>query len=832
VRALARILPAPETRITLRLVFLSALLGVCAQSVAQWQTAGPLQSYQALSPGDVLLRVAGASVRVTALRDGIVRVAVTPEGERERLASWAIDGDSRSEPTAEIADGTRSMTISTECLRIDIGKEPLRIRFLDSSGTLLTEDDPEKGMSWTGTEVRVWKSARNRERFYGFGEKSGRLERSGTHMAMWNSDTPGYTAETDPLYKSVPFFYASADGVTYGIFLDNTAWSSFDMGKEGPGEYSFGARQHTLVYYLLAGPTPRDVMARYLSLVGSTALPPRWALGYQQSRWSYTPEARVREIAESFRSRRIPCDVIYLDIDYMDGFRIFTWNAETFPNPAGLVRDLRGRGFKVAVILDPGIKVDSAYHAYQSGLRTNAFLRYPDGSLYTGEVWPGLCAFPDFTDPEARRWWGEQFRDLVRTGIRGWWTDMNEPSVFNVPTKTIDRSVMHHGLDTTVSHAIAHNVYGLEMTRATVEGLRENLPAERPFVLTRATFAGGQRYAAVWTGDNVASWEHLAIGLRMCLNLSVSGFALVGTDIGGFIGYPSGELFARWLQLGVFTPLMRAHSVINAPDKEPWAYGEEWTSVNRETIGLRYRLLPYLYTAMHQAATGGSPPLRPMYYAYPHDERFRAEERQFMCGDDLLVAPVLSAGARIRDVHLPGGTWYDFWTGTCFQGGTTITLDAPPGRIPVLARAGSVVPMQPLMQFVGERDIDTLTLRVYLLALGRDSSLFYEDDGISFDYRQGVYFRRHLAQNVEEESVTVVLGEASGTYRPPARVIQLEAYGVSFLPRTVLVNAHTYTVSDSLELPRGQLWSFDRDRQVLRGGFPDSPAETVVRIRR
>ena len=467
---------------------------------------------------------------------------------------------------------------------------------------------------------------------------------------MWNSDIPGYSAETDPLYKSIPFFYASAGGVTYGIFLDNTAWSSFDMGKSGPEEYSFGAREPALVYYFLYGPSPGEVLERYLSLVGSTYFPPLWSLGYQQSRWSYTPETKVREIADGFRSRKIPCDVLYLDIDYMDGYRIFTWNTEAFPNPSGLVRDLAEQGFKVAVILDPGIKVDTAYHAYLSGRRRDVFLRYPDGRLFTGDVWPGLCAFPDFTDPEARRWWGEQFGDLVRKGIRGWWTDMNEPSVFNVPTKTIDRSVLHHGLDAPVDHAIAHNVYGLAMTRATVEGVQEFLPEERSFVLTRATYAGGQRYAAVWTGDNVASWEHLAIGVRMCLNLSVSGFAFVGTDIGGFIGHPSGELFARWLQFGVFTPLMRAHSEINAPEKEPWTYGQEWTDINRETIALRYRLLPYHYTAMHEAAAGGLPPMRPMHFAYPQDERFATEEKQFMFGEALLVAPVL--GARCDD---PGG---------------------------------------------------------------------------------------------------------------------------------------------------------------------------------
>jgi alpha-glucosidase len=494
------------------------------------------------------------------------------------------------------------------------------------------------------------------------------------------------------------------------------------------------------------------------------------------------------------------------------------------------VSDLGQQGFKVAVILDPGIKVDTAYHAYRSGSERDVFLRYPDGTLFTGDVWPGRCAFPDFTDPETRRWWGEQFADLVATGIRGWWTDMNEPSVFDVPTKTIDRSVVHHGLDTTVTHAIAHNVYGQQMTRATADGLRRLLPDERPFILTRATFAGGQRYSSVWTGDNVASWEHLALSLRMCLGLSVSGFAFVGADIGGFIGHPTGELFARWLQLGVFTPLMRAHSQINEPNKEPWEYGEQWTSINREIITLRYRLLPYVYTLMHQAASVGSPPMRPMQYAYPHDDRYADEERQFMFGDGLLVAPVLEEGATSREVRLPAGLWYDFWTGTEHRGERTIRVEAPPERIPLLVRAGAIIPMQPPVQYVGERSRDTLMLQVYCAEAGQDSSLYYEDDGHSFAYREGVYFRRHILQRIGEDSAAIILRESHGTFRPPPRTILVEAFGLRFVPRAVAVNAAEYSISETAPPTLG-VWSYDRSRRALRGVLPDTPAEVVISIR-
>ncbi|MEW6512001.1 MAG: glycoside hydrolase family 31 protein [Bacteroidota bacterium] len=765
------------------------LAAACRPLLAQWHTIPPADSI-APGQGEATFFAGPSTLTVSVLADDLVRVRFSPATvRRPEGRSWAVIKNDWPDVHVEAIDSGGSVRLSTRSLTVSVGKNPLRVSFRDRSGRTINEDYDGKGMSWSGREVRVWKTKPLGECYYGFGEKAGRLERSDFHMTMWNSDIPAYTPATDPLYESIPFFYGIRDGKAYGIFLDNAYRSSFDMGKEARDQYSFGAEDGDLTYYFFSGPRPEDILKRFTELVGRMPLPPLWSLGYQQCRWSYSPASRVREIANGFRSRNIPCDVIYLDIDYMDGYRIFTWNPQGFPHPEELVRELSSKGFHVAVIVDPGIKVDTAYAAYRSGFAGNHFLRRPDGSVFTGKVWPGICAFPDFTSTEARRWWGDQFGPLISTGIRGWWNDMNEPSVFDVPTKTIDLDVVHAGNGWTTTHAEAHNVYGMEMTRATYEGVRRILPNERPFVLTRASFAGGWRYSAAWTGDNVSSWDHLAMALAMCLNLSISGQPFVGSDIGGFIGHPSGELFARWLQLGVFTPLMRAHSVINERNKEPWEYGDMYIDINRETINLRYRLLPYIYTAMQYASDTGIPPMRPMAFDYPGDARFAYTDDQFMFGRDILVAPVLGEGSTKRSVVLPRGLWYDYWSGEAREGGATVEVDAPVGRIPFFVRAGSTIPMRQVVQHTGEAPIDPLTLNVYPDRDGNTwSSSYYEDDGISFAYGEGATFRRTMRAWTANNATEFRFSAAEGPFRPPQRRLAMCIFGVRDTPRAVTVN--------------------------------------------
>jgi alpha-glucosidase len=648
-------------------------------------------------------------------------------------------------------------------------------------------------------------------------------------MTMWNSDFPGYAADTDPLYQSIPFFLGVREGRAYGIYFDNSYRSSFDMGKEDRSRYSFGAEGGELSYYFFAGPEPTAIVQRFTELVGRMPLPPLWSLGYQQCRWSYAPDARVREIARTFREKKIPADVIYLDIDYMEGYRIFTWSRQKFPDPRALVNDLAADGFKVAVIVDPGIKQDSTYHAYRTGLAGDHFLKRPDGSVYIGKVWPGECAFPDFSREATRRWWGDQFKELIDIGVRGWWTDMNEPSVFDVPVKTIDLDVIHFDDGFRTPHARNHNLYGLQMTQATYDGVRRLLPAERPFVLTRASFAGGQRYAAAWTGDNVASWEHLRMVIPMCLNLSISGQPFVGSDIGGFIDSPDGELYARWLQLGVFTPLMRTHTVINSADQEPWSYGPAFEEINRRTIELRYRLLPYLYTAMEKASRTGVPPMRPLFFDDVGNTHTLNTETEFFFGDAMLVAPVLKAGERRRSLRLPRGSWCDFRTGERLGGDTWITADAPLEQIPVFVKAGSIIPLQAVEQHVGAVPFPGLTLLIYPGESG-DGSL-YEDDGKSFDYESGSFLRREFRKRMDGNEIVLSLNPSGGTFRPARTTIDIEFLAQPAVPTSVRVNGKKLAQRVGRELPEGEDgWIFVPDLKIVRVRIRETTAPIEIRL--
>jgi alpha-glucosidase len=817
-----------------RLSFVSFLIIPSFAHVdAQWQTVGNVDSYRWDNKHELTVQAGTAILSVRVLTEDLVRVRMSPTGSFTPDRSWAVVKTDWDPVQVEITDSADRLVLSTRALDVAVRKKPLRMAFYDPSGNSLNDDDSLRGISWAGTQVRVWKRMPLDEEYLGFGEKAGLLFRSGIHVTMWNSDIPGYTADTDPLYESIPFFLALRAGRTYGIFFDNTFRSSFDMGKECRDAYSFGAEAGEVNYYFFAGPTPGAIVSRFTELVGRMPLPPRWALGYQQCRWSYPTETRVREIARGFRERKIPCDVIYLDIDYMDGYRIFTWNKKNFPDPSRMIGDLARDGFKIAVIVDPGIKIDSGYSAFRSGLAGNQFVRYSDGRLYRGNVWPGVCAFPDFTSEHARNWWGANFAGLVSDGVRGWWNDMNEPSVFDVPTKTIDLDVIHDDDGQRTTHAKNHNIYGMQMTRATREGVQQRTPDERVFVLTRATYAGGQRYSAAWTGDNVATWEHLGLALRMCLNLSVSGQPFVGSDIGGFIGFPSGELFARWLQLGVFTPLMRAHSVINEKNKEPWEYGPEFTDVNRETINLRYRFLPYIYNAMVVASLSGVPPMRPLGFAFPAESQLLYNDDEFMFGVDLLVAPVLHEGGRSRSVQLPRGTWYDFWSDSVYGGGRRIDVEAPLNRLPLLVRAGAILPLQQIVQYSDEAPINPLTFSLFPVdSTNESSTIYYEDDGHTMKYRNGEFMRRTVRQHRSQGTLDATLTACEGSYRPPERILLLEFHGCTSVPKLVLANGttlHRVTAGQFTAARRG--WSFDEAKKVMGVKLPESPQRIEVRVK-
>jgi alpha-glucosidase len=800
-------------------------------AVAQWHSIGNVDTVLAQHGNELTLQAGPAVVQIQILSAGVVRVRMNPEGEFASDRSWAVIGSPGPSVPVHFTETDSQFVLAVHRFSVAVTKRPLRVSVLDSTGAVVCRDEPARGMSWSGTEVRVWKTMPLNDHFYGFGEKAGLLDRANTACTDWNSDIPGYTADTDPLYESIPFFISLRDGKSYGIFMDNTFRSSFDMGKECRSAYSFGAESGDLNYYLFVDSNPKSILTTYTAMLGRMPLPPLWSLGYQQCRWSYPTETRVREIARGFRSRSIPCDVIYLDIDYMDGYRIFTFNRTNFPDPKKMVEDLGRDGFKIAVIVDPGIKVDSTYRAFQTGLAGNYFLRYPDGRLYTGKVWPGVCAFPDFTAEGARRWWGDNFKVLVDAGIRGWWNDMNEPSIFDVPTKTIDLDVLHHNDGHTATHAEDHNIYGMQMTRATYDGVRRLLPDERPFVLTRASYAGGWRYSAAWTGDNVSTWEHLNLASSMCLNMGISGQPFIGSDIGGFIGHPSGELFARWLELGVFTPLMRAHSVINEVNKEPWEYGDSCTVINRKTIELRYRFLPFIYTEMEAASRTGVPAMRPMILEFPSRDEFQGRTDQFMFGDNLLVAPVMVDGDRRKEVTIPPGLWYDCWSGEGVQGPKTITVAAPLDRLPLFVRGGAAIATRQVVQSTSEAPINPLTFILFPSPFGKGIvSDYYEDDGHTFGYQQGAFYRRTVFQECDRSGTRIRLSAVEGHYLPPRRQVRLELHGITSVPQSVRVDGRTILRSGPVN--QGASWDFDGKLHTVTVSIPDMREEVQVAISR
>ncbi|MFL6332116.1 MAG: glycoside hydrolase family 31 protein [Pyrinomonadaceae bacterium] len=753
-----------------------AALGFClllrgTQARAAWRAAGDVKTVTRQADGVVLTLTSGARVAVTFRDLETVRVRLVPSGTFERDLSYAVESKDRKTVAAKVSETGDEIRISSPGgTTILIERRPFLVSVLDASGGIVVKADPAKATSFDPDTGAVETSVKRAgwETYYGLGEKAGAtISRDTQQFVMWNTDTYGYPRGLDPIYQSIGFYIALRQelspplltaggstvgpprGVAYGLFLDNTSRTYFDMGKTDPARVTFGAVSGELNYYVFTGGrehSPKNVLRDYTELTGRAPLPPLWALGNQQSRWSYYPEARVREVARGFRDSQIPADVIYLDIDYMAGFRVFTWNRERFPDPPRLISDLRAEGFRTVVIIDPGIKVDPNYSAYQEGQAGGHFVKNDDGSELHATVWPGVCAFPDFTDPRAREWFGSLYRQNLDEGIAGFWNDMNEPGVFlsdqtpkpdiyHHPSKTFPLDAKHAGDGRPGTHARYHNVYGMQMARSTFEGLKKLRPDARPFVLTRAGYAGVQRYSAVWTGDNVASWDHLRLSIPMLLNMGVSGVPFVGSDVGGFSGNPSPELYARWLQAAALTPFLRSHSEAGSNPHEPYSFGAEFTKINRASVELRYRLLPYLYTLFREHTETGAPVMRPLWFEYPDDSRTYTIEDEYLVGRDLLVAPVVRESATRRGVYFPAGdNWVDWWTGKTYEGGRDAEIEAPLDRLPLFARAGSVIPTQPVVQHTGEMAGQPLTLLVVPGADGTSS--FYEDAGDGYGERR------------------------------------------------------------------------------------------------
>ncbi len=753
------------------------------------QYLGSIASYEASPESHTFIfKDIHSALEVRVYSDEIIRVRLAPHSFFLEDFSYALTPYNFAPATVTFKEFEDRFEISTAVVKCVVRKDNFKTEFIEiSSEQLMCEDHNgvhwEENYDYGGYNVFCTKRIQNDENFYGLGDKASDLNLIHKSFTLWSTDAYAFERNTDPLYRNYPFYIGLHHGAAYGIFFDNTYKSYFDFGTWEKGNVTFCAEGGEMRYYYIHGPHMMDITKRFSHLTGTHPMPPMWALGYHQCRWSYYPESKLYDLAENFRKRKIPCDALYLDIDYMDGYRCFTWNKTYFPDPAKMVAKLKADGFKTVVIIDPGIKIDKDYPIYTEGAEKGYFCRRGDDYFMEGPVWPGRCQFPDFTNPEVREWWGTLFKGLLDDGVAGIWNDMNEPSVFG--SGTLPNDVRHHYDGYRGSHRKAHNVYGMQMVRATYEGIKKLQKNKRPFTITRSAYAGTQRYAAAWTGDNIATWEHLYLANVQCQRMSMSGFSFCGSDIGGFTGEPDAELFVRWIQLGTFSPLMRAHSAGDTREREPWSYGAEAEAICKKFIELRYKLLPYIYSVFWENHKYGFPMLRPVIMMEQELSSNTYRQDEFTFGDKILICPILHQGAVGRTVYLPKGDWYYYWDNKIYTGQQGEQwVPAPLETMPLFVRAGSVIPEYPIMQYVGEFEIKEMCLTMYY-AHYLVNSFMYEDHGDTFAYEQDIYTEKKFALEGYAKSVRVTQS-AQGLHTPRYDTYKITFIGIPFSVKDVL----------------------------------------------
>ena len=708
--------------------------------------------------GGVEFQLTNAFARITAYNATTVRIRLSKFPFTNDQSFAINDLVPKANLTALKEDNL--LVYNTDSLKIKVQSNPFRVSIFNRNNQLICADESTLGVSWFGDKVSCYKQLHADEKFIGLGEKTGDINRRGNFFQNWNTDVPGYSNNADPLYATIPFFIGVQNKLTYGIFFDNANKSYFNFGGGADEElFHFGADDGEMNYYFFGGNSVESIINDYTSLTGRTPMPPLWSLGFQQSRWGYDNQEQLLTIAQTFRDKKMPADVVVSDINYMDNYKVFTWSNK-FPDVKGMLTKMKQLGFDMVTIIDPGIKVENGYKAYQDGLSGNHFAKYPGGKPYIGHVWPGRCHFPDFTKASTREWWGNNFKEAyINNGVRGFWNDMNEPAAWGREFPNLIE--FGEGKDRQTLYSVK-NAYGLLMAKATYEGTKKGMNGQRPFVLTRASYSGIQKYTAQWTGDNVSSDEHMLLGFRLLNSMGVSGIPYTGMDIGGFMDNPTPELFVRWLSLGVYSPLFRNHTHFGYNYREPWLFGEYNTDKIRTILEQRYQLLPHLYSSFYQAHLTGMPINRMLPIAYTHDENVYNTKyhNQFMFGDGVLVCPVTST-QQIADVYLPGDqNWYRQSTDKVYAGGSHYFVESPLEDVPVFIKAGAIVPKQSIVQNTKERGDGMLYLHLYK-GTKPNTYTYYEDDGETYSYEQNNYYRRNITYNPSDATLSVASKEGS-----------------------------------------------------------------------
>lgn len=703
----------------------------------------------------VTLNYEDGELELRVLTPEIVRVF---ENRGNASNSYAIAGDKEIKTDFRIEEKDDHAELSTEKLlvkiyddkKIDVYDEkdhPLIIDYRGERTPIDRQMDEEhkKLAESEGHEVagskkedknyyEIVKKLASDEQFYGLGDKTGFLNKRHYAYNNWNTDDPAPQVESFPsLYKSVPILLGLKDGHPYGIFFDNTYRNHIDLGKESNDYYYYSAVDGNIDYYIIGGDSLKEVITNYTYLTGRVRMPQKWTLGYQQSRWGYSvSQKQVEKIAENLRKYDLPCDVLHLDIDYMRGYRVFTWRKDTYESPDKFIKKMRKLGFRIITIIDPGVKKDDDYKIYKEGLEKGYFVKAPDGTVYVNEVWPGDAVFPDFGRKEVRKWWARNCKYLVDLGVSGIWDDMNEPASFR---GEIPQDIVFHNEEQASTHKKMHNVYGHNMAKATYEGLKK-YSGKRPFVITRAAYAGTQKFSTVWTGDNQSLWTHVQMMIPQLCNLGMSGFSFAGTDIGGFGADTTPELLTRWIEGALFSPLYRNHAALGARSQEPWVFGEPTLSIYRKYLKLRYRFIPYLYDEFYRETKTGLPIMRPLVLNYENDSQVYNLNDEYMVGEDILAAPVVQEGQTKRAVYLPKGKWIDFWDGVEYSGKTTILVDAPIGKLPLFIKKNTILPWGKEISHISDETDESMTFRVF----GKKGKyIHYQDNGTDFKYQKGEY---------------------------------------------------------------------------------------------
>lgn len=808
-----------------------AMLWAALHIVCIAQSVGPVVSYQKTGHG-IEGKLAQGSFAISVYSEHIIRVQVSRKDQLDSFSYALVDNAPPQFKGLSVKETTdNKLVLSTSSLTVEIERSPqFRVTYKDAQGTILNQDEPGEGLgtSFRGEKLTVYKTLQQSERFVGLGEELGNLDRTGTVVTLWNTDNYKYDDPRIPMYVSIPFFIGLHHQQVYGIFFDNSFRSVFNFGASNKrfSSYTFegGDRDEFFIHDVSIA----KILDHYTSLTGRMPLPPQWSLGYQQSRCSYSTEDQVMWIARTLRDKKIPADGVVLDADYLKDYEPFRINTERFPGMRILADKLRDMNLELTASVNPGIRIDETYPAYKSLLQLDVFLKFTDGQTFIADIYPNTNLYPDFTNPKAREWWIENMKVYQDLGINGYWNDMNEPAIDGqaMPDNVVFSFDGRKGYTPE-----AHNYYGMLMARSSFESLQKYGGNKRPFVLSRAGFAGIQRYAAVWSGDNQAKDEHILLGVLLNNQMGLAGVPFTGPDLGGYIGDGNKELYKRWVEVGVFSPYLRNHREQFAAANEPWAYGEEAEGISKTYIGFRYRLMPYLYSKFHETSQTGIPISRCLCIDDPFDERIYDKKYQyeFLLGDALLINPMTSKETS-KQTYLPRGDWYDLFSDQTIPGRREVSAEYPPYRIPIFVKASSILPMQSQVMSTKDKPSDTLFVHVFYGAAPNHFT-YYEDDGSTLDYQRAVYYQRTIEFDPSANKIT--FGKPEGTYASQFKKIAIVLHG--FAARNGFrANSRPATPQETIARildPLGDLEPlyFDKNQfRALRDKEPMLPQKTLI----